>query len=68
MTCMVPLCSKTAVSRGLCPACRKTAERLVTKGDTTWAELELSGKCRPSQRVSATTRRAWFLDEVETPA
>ena len=58
--CLVPGCNEPAKTRGLCATHYMYAHRLVTRGKTTWAELEKEGKCLPPHSAPNDTKD-WFL-------
>lgn len=45
--CQAPQCEAPARSRGLCKKCIDKARYLVDTGQTTWEQLERTGKCLP---------------------
>ena len=59
--CLVPGCNNDAKTRGLCSTHYMYAHRLVTRGKTTWAELEKQGKCLGSH-ASPNPTKDWFLN------
>ena len=59
--CLVPGCNNEAKTRGLCSTHYMYAHRLVTRGKTTWAELEKQGKCLGSHATPSPTKD-WFLN------
>jgi len=59
--CLVPGCTNEAKTRGLCSTHYMYAHRLVTRGKTTWAELEAAGKCLGSHATPSPTKD-WFLN------
>lgn len=59
--CLNPNCSNEATTRGLCPTCRATVQRLVASGKTTYEKLEAAGKILPKSQGKTT---AWLLDET----
>tara|TARA_R100000008_G_C3532435_1_gene140028 strand:- start:416 stop:778 length:363 start_codon:yes stop_codon:yes gene_type:complete len=61
--CLVPGCETEAKTRGLCSTHYMYAHRLVTRGQTTWPELERQGKCLPSHSNPSPTKD-WFLNGV----
>ena len=58
--CLVPGCEEQAKTRGLCATHYMYAHRLVTRGKTTWAELEKEGKWL-SPHSSPNDTKDWFL-------
>jgi len=60
-TCLVPGCNNPAKTRGLCATHYMYAHRLVSRGKTTWADLEKEGKCLGSH-ASPNPTKDWFLD------
>tara|TARA_B100001939_G_scaffold310861_1_gene293069 strand:+ start:908 stop:1213 length:306 start_codon:yes stop_codon:yes gene_type:complete len=61
--CLVPDCKNEAKTRGLCSTHYMYAHRLVTRGQTTWRELEAAGKCLGSHSNPSPTKD-WFLNGV----
>lgn len=59
--CLVPSCNNEAKTRGLCSTHYMYAHRLVTRGKTTWKELERQGKCLGSHATPSPTKD-WFLN------
>jgi len=59
--CLVPVCDNDAKTRGLCSTHYMYAHRLVTRGKTTWKELEEQGKCLGSH-ASPSPTKDWFLN------
>ena len=59
--CLVPGCDNESKTRGLCSTHYMYAHRLVTRGKTTWKELEEQGKCLASHSSPSPTKD-WFLN------
>ncbi len=45
-TCLIPGCSRTNISRGLCRSCHNSAHTLIANRGATWGELEDYGLAR----------------------
>mgnify|MGYP003148638141 FL=1 len=59
--CLVPGCNNDAKTRGLCSTHYMYAHRLVTRGKSTWKELEETGRCLASH-ASPNPTKDWFLN------
>lgn len=64
-TCLFPTCERTQIyARGLCQTCYAAAAQLVSRGKTTWDDLEESGKVLPKRRGVYHPRQQWFLGDL----
>lgn len=60
-TCMVTGCKKEQVRRGLCPSHYNYCSCIISRGKTTWKELEDKGKILPKKNKSNAPAMIYFL-------